>query len=1140
MIEVQPSDEAAREAIRSRLDATLFVEAGAGTGKTTELVRRVVNLVRAGGSMARIAAITFTEKAAAELRDRIRIELERAAAAGDDRCAAAVAEVDEAAIQTLHAFAQRILAAHPLDAGLPPGFEVVTETESSVSFSDRWSEQLDRMLADPALEPVVAPAFALGLTPAHLRLVAWELHRNWDRLHAPFGPDAVERRPVDAGPVLDALDNAVAALSSCADPDDKLYIHLDQQVRPYRDLLARMVATGDESEVLAVLADPRKLTCRFGKAPNWCGGVTKAEAADRCSAADDARARLVTRVKREVFPPLLERLRRFTLAGAERRRVDGRLEFHDLLVLARDLLRANGEVRLAVRGELDHLLIDEFQDTDPLQIEIAVALAAAGDGGGPLPPWGDVAVEPGRLFFVGDPKQSIYRFRRADILLYQQVQARFGRDAVVRLQQNFRSTEPVLAWVNHAFTGLMGDGTTAGQPVYMPLDATWPATATGPSVALVGGPTDAPDIHTVREAEAADVATVVARAKADGWLVADRDDGGQRVHRPAQYRDMAVLLPTRTSLPALERALEGAGVPYRVESRSLVWSTAEVRDLLGLLRAVDDPTDEVALLTALRSPALACGDDDLLAFVLAGGRWDHRHPGADSLPADHPVLAGMATLRGFWERRWWASVSAVVEEAVRELRLLELAFASRRQREAWHRLRFVVDQARAYVEAGGATLRGFLDWAEQQADERSAVIESVVPESDDDAVRVMTVHAAKGLEFPIVVLAGLHSAGAPGAGTQVVWDDDGTAHVRAGREGARFETAGFESVAATEDVLQALEDVRLLYVAATRARDHLVVGVHHNGPRCPAAEVWQQSQSAPHLAVYLEGLVPPDVTTADGLDLGAEPIGEATNEHSARLDGSRPSRTNDGVRRVTDPRNSLTPTPPPADLVAQWETERAALVERHARFPSMAATDVAKKVAGVAVDDEPEKDEPEAEAPPWQRGRAGTAFGRAVHAVLQTVDLRTGEGADGAAAAQAAAEGIPDRAADVARAVRNALRSPAAQEAAAGRSWREVYVAADLDGTVLEGFVDLLYEAPEGLVVVDWKTDAVRSAADLDAAVARYRAQAAAYAVALERTLQRPVVRCELVFTAGDGPQQRTVAHLAATKALVAEAVAAR
>ncbi|HEX9970233.1 MAG TPA: 3'-5' exonuclease, partial [Acidimicrobiales bacterium] len=916
------------------------------------------------------------------------------------------------------------------------------------------------------------------------------------------------RTPVDPTPLLAALDHAVAALSSCTDADDKLYVHLDSTVRSYRDLLARMAATGDEVEVLAVLADARKLTFKNGKAANWCGSVTKPEVLDRCSAAEEARARLVARVKGEVFPPLLERLRRFTLEGAERRRVEGRLEFHDLLVLARNLVRDRGDVRLAVRAELDHLLVDEFQDTDPLQIELAVALAAVDDDGGPLPPWHDVAVEAGRLFFVGDPKQSIYRFRRADIVLYQQVQERFADgDGLLHLRQNFRSVEPILAWVNHVFDGLIGGGVAEGQPAYVPLDAAWAAPSgeveaqAGPAVAVLGGPGPAPDVESVREAEAGDVATVVARAKADEWLVSDRDEAGRRVHRPVRYRDMAVLLPTRTALPALEQALEGAGIPYRVESRSLVWSTAEVRDLLALLRAVDDPTDEVALVAALRSPALACGDDDLVAFHLAGGRWDHRHPSAESLPIDHPVLSGMALLHGLWQQRWWVPPSTLVEELVREARLFELAFANRRQRESWHRLRFVVDQARAFTEGGGATLRGFLDWAEQQAEEQSAVVESVVPEPDDDAVRVMTVHAAKGLEFPVVVLAGLHVAGAPGGGAQVLWPDDGAPEVRAGRKEARFETAGFDSASATEEALQALEDIRLLYVAATRARDHLVVCLHHKeGTSCAASLLWPHVASAPHLAVHLEGLVPPDAAVDQPL--------------------------------------ALAPPPPPADFVARWEDERRRLVTAHARFPAMAATEAAKRVTGTTVDDEPEKEEPEAEAPPWQRGRAGTAFGRAVHAVLQTVDLRTGGGVDGAAAAQAAAEGIPDRADDIARAVRNALASPAAQEAAEGRSWREVYVAADVDGTVLEGFVDLLYETPEGLVVVDWKTDAVRTSADVDAAVARYRVQAAAYAVALERTLDRPVTRCELVFTSGSQPHQRTVAHLVEAKALVAAAAA--
>jgi ATP-dependent helicase/nuclease subunit A len=636
----------------------------------------------------------------------------------------------------------------------------------------------------------------------------------------------------------------------------------------------------------------------------------------------------------------------------------------------------------------------------------------------------------------------------------------------------------------------------------VPLHAARTGPGRGPAVARFGGPDQASDAEAVRDKEASEVAAVLARARHEGWTVGDRPARYAAVERPARYADMAVLLPTRTALPALERSLDAAGIPYRVESRSLVWSTDEVRELLAVLRAVDDPTDQVALLAALRTPALACADDDLLAFRLAGGRWDIRRPGADGLPVDHPVLAAMAALHGWWERRWWLSVDALVSEVVRDRRLLELAFAHRRRRETWQRLRFVVDQARAYVEGGGATLRGFVTWADRQAEEHAALVETVVAEPDDDAVRVMTVHAAKGLEFAIVVLAGLQGGDGPTAGAQLLWHADGTPVVRVGRADMGWAVGDVGDALATEDALQALEATRLLYVAATRARDHLVVSLHHKqGTACAAADLWVHAADADHLATRLSSLTPPDPS-------GEEPL-------------------------------QLAPTPPPPDLVEQWERARDEAVAARGRFPALAATEAARRLVSFdATAEEPEKEEPEADAPPWQRGRVGTAFGRAVHAVLQMVDLRTGEGVDGGARAQAAAEGIPGRAGDVAHAVRSALRSPAAREAvAAGRFWREVYVAADVDGTVVEGFVDLLYEGDDGLVVVDWKTDSVRNAADVDAAVVRYRPQAAAYALALERALGRPVAHCELVFTGTGEPQQRRVPDLDGARAQVSALV---
>ena len=198
---------------------------------------------------------------------------------------------------------------------------------------------------------------------------------------------------------------------------------------------------------------------------------------------------------------------------------------------------------------------------------------------------------------------------------------------------------------------------------------------------------------------------------------------------------------------------------YRVESSSLVWGTQEVRDLLAVLQAVDDPTDEVALVAALRSPALVCTDADLVEYRQAGGRWTVRAACPEVLGTGHPVCRALDVLRGLHERRWWEGVGAIVERGARELRFFELAFAHPRPRDHWRRLRFVLDQALAFEEAGGRTLRQFVEWAEQQGADEARVREPVLADADDDAVRILTVHGAKGLEFPIVVLTGLNREG---------------------------------------------------------------------------------------------------------------------------------------------------------------------------------------------------------------------------------------------------------------------------------------------------------------------------------------------------------------------------------------------
>ena len=382
------------------------------------------------------------------------------------------------------------------------------------------------------------------------------------------------------------------------------------------------------------------------------------------------------------------------------------------MVQARNLLRHHGDVAATLHRTYTHLLIDEFQDTDPIQAELAVRIASDDPDAG-AKRWTELTFPPGALFFVGDAKQAIYRFRRADIGLFLDVRSSFV-DEPLALTRNRRSVPGIIDWVNATFAALIGDGVPGVQPAYQPLVAHRPAHPCGPGqsdavapVVLLGDAVDEQNVAAIRATEANEIADAVRRIREERWPVGD--DG-----HAARLADICVLIPTRTSLPALEDALESAGLPYRVESSSLVYASPEVRDLLTVLRAIDDPTDEVAIVAALRSPMFACGDDDLVEHRGADGSWDYRKPPPENLP-DGPVAAGLSSLHQLHDERWWHDVSGLIQRVLAERRLLELALDDRRPRDVWRRLHFVTDQARAFTDAYGTDLRRYLAWAGSSA-----------------------------------------------------------------------------------------------------------------------------------------------------------------------------------------------------------------------------------------------------------------------------------------------------------------------------------------------------------------------------------------------------------------------------------------
>ena len=1119
------------------LDANFIVEAGAGTGKTYALVSRVVALVKAGARMQNIVAITFTEAAAAELSQRIRSRLEQLLeddhpenvddllAKGltheeRERIRRATTELDQAAIQTIHSFAGQLLRERPLDANLPPGWTTLGEVQSSQRFNEKWDEWLEWALGkDTGANPELTAALRY-LIEANAGISSWK------DIARTFSENAERLANENSIPDIDlvtqsqsTLENLQELAGECTDISDRLFGQLGGAIDTTQAVLT--VANDPYAAVAALNAGAKvDYTGNVGSQKNW--SIPPKDVREQFREVGQT---FQTMVRSGPLPDLLSNLRReFAVNYAPERKADGVATFSDLLVWARDLL-LNDEARHHFQSRYSHILIDEFQDTDPLQAEVAYFLAADAQTGIGQQPWHTLQLAPGKLFIVSDAKQSIYRFRRADIGVTLQVKES-GQLQPLTLSENRRSQAPVLNWANSVFVNLMIE--EAGvQAKYDPLQphADIQQGCLG-TVQVFGGPAGLNADDTRRE-EAGDVASMIVASAGEGATsqleVYDKTLKGVR---NANLGDVCILIRSRTGLGFLTRALEDADIPYRLEGGSLLFDTQEVRDMLNCLRAIDDPTDEVAIAAALRSPAFACSDIDLLRWRDAGGSWNYlsRLLDNDSMSDDRQekrrqkllnlgeafsVRVGLLELRVYHQLRQTAGVAQLIARFVRERRVDELDLAESRPREIWRRRRFLSEQARSLEydsgSGGGAplTLHKFIQWADMQQEERARITEVAVPETDDDAVRIMTMHAAKGLEFPIVILLGLAQDSTQN-NAAVLFDRTGDSlEVKL----VGLKTPGYLALDEQEKAHTAAESVRLAYVAATRARDHLLVSMY--------LSTRQNSQNCSGITATIANLptdetpLHSEVSFSSGAKLKLNPIpsgGAALGEY--------------------DP--------------GSWREARSDELLRRSLPQAVTATRLARDSAPVGVDIDDKDAEQDADQP-WRTGRGGTAFGSALHAVLQDVmgqmtghlPLAAGIPAEEFLAqwddtiGQLAefhtdAEGISSERAEIARLAGRTLRSPAVVlSLRARRLWSEIPVAAQVETpigpVVIEGIIDLLYEDVDGqLVILDYKSDQVIGEADVAERVDHYRMQGAAYAAAVEKATGKTVKAMQFLFVRPD------------------------
>ena len=1132
----QLPDQPARDRVETDTAATLFVEAGAGTGKTYALVQRLsALLLHDGVGIDQLAAITFTEKAAAELRDRLRVHLVTEQAKGDEQAQKALAGLDTAAIGTLHSFALRLLSENPLEAGIPPRVTAQQDTAEATAVEALWQECATVLFGHgPTTERIGNLAQAVddvldaGVHPRAFRDLVEALHRDWDRLPTEplyTGPSDLDPAP-DLGDIVTRVGALVGWRDSCQDETDLLYKTLTRHEEWLATLQAATTDPSASPTWVELLAEPIGVG-RGGKGPNWGGTDVVKEIKDEIRQLPSVCTEILAAHWRPRIALILDALSPIVRRHAADRRRHGTLQFHDQLVLARELLE-DPDVRARVRERYRRILIDEFQDTDPIQLDLAQLLTAAEDGSGP---------EPGRLFTVGDPKQSIYRFRRADISTY--LRARGGNDhaapgiEIERLSTNFRCSRPVLDWVNSVFSDVL-TAVEGVQPEYRDLEPAPgrpehdPAHGPAPFIFRTEElpehcPADASENDKRHWTEAADVARVIATAIREGWT----HESKSGTQTPLSLGDIAILLPSRGSLPMIETCLDHAGIDYRTEASSIVYGTPEIRDLLLTIRALANTADEAALVGALRSPLFGCGDDDLLRWRAAGGTWASGAPAPEGFDAS-PVNEALRYLSDLSRRT--RRPGELLERLVNERMVFESVAESPRRRDLWRRIRFVTEHAWQWEESAAdparADLRAYADWALALTAEDARVPEAAIPEIGVDAVRITTIHASKGLEYPMVVLAGM-SRQWPNNNDRLLWSDhEPPRPVVALSKVVR--DPDFARAAERETEHSLAERIRLLYVATTRAESRLAVSGHgyvltqKKEPR----KLWgslfgsvMETPNAPELLPYGRQLldaapiatvhVPDEQDWAHRSREIAARSAERAGWSATRI--AHPGSPDDATLTAADAPHE--PEPLPARLAE-------ALRERFAPAPT-----------------QPEELPPAPRATPIA---AGPDVGTAVHHLAELTDLARlfSEDTDPDAAIdewerwatdQLVALGRhgslrssrdPAAVAEMVAVARAALTSDPVRRAASRPHWAELPVAGPLttadDTTVaVDGIVDLVVQEPDGtLSVIDYKTDVGVTTDTID----DYLLQLCAYAELLRGTTGTPVTRIELVFCRGAGP----------------------
>ncbi|HEU5065155.1 MAG TPA: UvrD-helicase domain-containing protein [Gaiellaceae bacterium] len=1015
----------------------VFVSAGAGTGKTTVLVERFVRAVcERGLPIDSVLAITYTERAAGELRGRIRGRLGELGRHDLGRA------LDGAWISTIHGFCHRLLKAHPFEAGVDPNFRVLDENQARVLAGEAFEAALEEFCAsgDPERTRLLATYGARGLR--RMLTGVYETLRS-------AGRDLVLE--VSERPGLAARIDELREAARCLVEDDAA-------AEPSRESAGRAVELLEDPPPAERLLDLSGLAPRGGKR-------------ERASSYEEARRRVEQAALDEVAARdrglLEDLLRRFADAYAVAKAAESALDFEDLQLTARDLLRDNPAIRERESWRFRSVLVDEFQDTNRLQCEL-IDLLATED-----------------LFFVGDEFQSIYRFRHADVEVFRERREASG--GVLALTENYRSRPEVLQVINHLFSSDFGDS-------FRPLSAAgrFEDPAFGPAVELL-----VTDKSTYKDTgthwRAAEAKHVASRVK-------ELVDSGE-----ATPGEIVLLFAAGTDARLYEQALRELGLPtFRATGRDY-YHQQQVVDLLAYLRLLHNRYDDEALVTVLASPFVGVSNDALLHLRRAAERRPLFVGLERSLPEGlsdrdaqlfrafrqrYDRLAGLAprqSLERLCER--------ILTEHDYDLAVL-VQWDGRRR---YANLRKLARLARSYEELRGPDVEGFVRFVRELGTVGASELEAVAEEEGTDVIRLLTIHGAKGLEFKVVVVADAGRHGASRDADEILCLPDGRLGFRVAdpATGKRRPTSDYEEVKEVEQEASEAERRRLYYVAMTRAIDRLIVSGSIDPERAG-------DESTP-IGWVLGRL---EATELDGAAGGPVEIERDGARLVLRLDrfsgGEAPvSVTGDageqqlelfalenGKPAIMDAPTlpELLPVPdPPENRVRRLSYSALALFELCSyRF-------YAERIVGLR-ETKPVRGEGDGDG-----GLAATEIGDAVHVLLEGLDFASPRPPDDLAESVRARYPLAtdDEVARIRGLVEDYCGSEIAQRLAAleGATVERSF-AFEHDGVLLHGRLDVFHEADGRALVVDYKTNVLEDASPDEVVEREYGLQRLVYALA--------------------------------------------